>query len=135
MAIEIPLPRKLGIKQGNRVLSLGAPDDVELGDMPDEVRVDTKLGLGPYAVALLFVTERADLEDKFGKVRARITPQGCIWVCFPRQGLDTDLNEAVAQSVSAAQGLGDTRKVIELDGIWSALRCSPERKKAAKAKA
>lgn len=113
----------------------GAPDEVELGDMPDEVRVDTKLGLGPYAVALLFVTERADLEDKFAKVRARITPQGHIWVCWPRQGIDTDLNEAVAQSVSTAQGFADARKVIELDGVWSALRCAPERKKAAKAKA
>lgn len=135
MAIEIPLPRKLGIKQGNRVLSLGAPDEVELGDMPAEVRVDTKLGLGPYAVSLLFVTEHADLEDKFAKAKARMTPQGFVWVCWPRQGLETDLNEAAAHEVALAQGLPDNGKVVAIDGIWSALRCTPRREKAARAKA
>lgn len=131
MAIEIPLPRKLGIKQGNRVLALGAPEDVELGDMPDEVRVDTKLGLGPYAVALLFVTSRADLEDKFGKAKARLTPQGTLWVCWSQY--DGDVNEAVAHTVASAQGLPDNGKVVTIDAAWSALKCAPGKKAKAKA--
>ena len=37
-----PLPRKLGIKPGHRVLLLGAPDGFALGELPEGVKVGTR---------------------------------------------------------------------------------------------
>src|SRR3954453_11366751 len=65
-----PLPRKLGIKPGNRVLLLGAPDDFEgatLGGLPEAVRV----GRGPRGradVIVSFHAPRADLARHMPKL-------------------------------------------------------------------
>ena len=34
-----PLPRKLGIKPGHRLVLLGVPDGFELGELPEDVKV------------------------------------------------------------------------------------------------
>jgi hypothetical protein len=130
-----PLPKKLGIKAGNRVLMLGTPDDVDLGDLPAEVRVDNKLGLGPYHVALVFVSARADLEDRLSKVKPRLTPTGPLWVCLPKQAanIETDLNEGVVRKLAQASGLTEN-KVVDIDELWSAMRCVTPVAKASKAK-
>lgn len=129
-----PLPKKLGIKSGNRVMILGAPDEVDVGDLPAEVRVDRKLGLGPYHVALVFVSARADLEDKLTKVKTRLTPTGLLWVCVPKQAamIETDLNEGVVRRLAQAVGLTEN-KVIDIDDLWSAMRCVTGAAKSAKA--
>lgn len=129
-----PLPKKLGIKSGNRVMVLGAPDEVDLGDLPDEVRVDRKLGLGPYHVALVFVSARADLEDKLAKVKPRLTPTGLLWVCLPKQAamIETDINEPVVRKLAQAVGLTEN-KTIDIDDLWAAMRCVTAAPKASKA--
>lgn len=128
-----PLPKKLGIKSGNRVMILGAPDEVDVGDLPDEVRVDRKLGLGPYHVALVFVSVRADLEDKLSKVKTRLTPSGLLWVCLPKQNaaIETDINEPVVRKVAQAAGLTEN-KTIDIDDQWQAMRCVTAVPKASK---
>jgi hypothetical protein len=59
-----PLPQKLGIKEGNRVAILGAPDGLHnLAPLPEGVSVRTR-ARGSVDVILLFVKRRAELERR-----------------------------------------------------------------------
>lgn len=125
------LAKKLGIKAGNRVVTLDAPDEVELGDMPDEVRVDRKLGMGPYHAILIFAKTRAELQDKLPKAQAKLDKNGAIWACWPSQ--DSDLNEPAVKAVGTASGLSEG-KVIPIDGLWTGMRLAVAAAKKAPAK-
>ncbi len=59
-----PLLAKLGIKEGQRVAILSAPDPLPdgLARMPAGVSLATRLGGAPLDLILLFATRRADLE-------------------------------------------------------------------------
>ncbi len=119
-----PLVRKLGIKEGCRLALLGAPDgfDDELAPLPDGVRVLRRLG-PDLDVAVLFVTERRELERRFPAVARAITPAGGFWVAWPKRAsrVPTDLTEDVLREVGLPQGLVDN-KVCAVNEIWSGLR-------------
>jgi len=119
-----PLAKKLGVKEGSRLALLGAPDgfDGELAPLPDGVTV--LRGLGPdLDVALLFVTERRDLERRFDAVARAVFPAGGFWVAWPKRAskVPTDLTEDVLREVALPKGLVDN-KVCAVTEIWSGLR-------------
>ena len=64
-----PLPKKLGIKSGHRVLLLQAPDGFEettLVPLPDDVAIArSRRGTRPFDVIVLFVDRAARLERDF----------------------------------------------------------------------
>ena len=64
-----PLPRKLGIRDGHRVLLAGAPADFDLGDLPaldlHAVEVQRRAGATPYDVILAFTPDRRTLDRRF----------------------------------------------------------------------
>src|SRR5699024_6767604 len=71
-----PLPRKLGIKPGHRLLLLRAPDGFEtgtLGLLPDDVVVG-RTARGRADVIVAFHTRRAELERALPKLRALMEP-------------------------------------------------------------
>src|SRR3954468_17548269 len=71
-----PLPRKLGIKPGHRVLLLRAPEGFEpgvLGPLPDGVRV-ARTARGTADVIVAFVRSRAELERGLPGWRERMEP-------------------------------------------------------------
>ena len=119
-----PLARKLGIKEGARVALLGAPAgfDEELAPLPDGVTVQRRLGAG-IDVAVLFVTERRELERRFPAVVKAIFPAGGFWVAWPKRAskVPTDLTEDVLREVALPQGLVDN-KVCAVTDVWSGLR-------------
>ena len=119
-----PLARKLGIKEGSRVALLGAPDgfDGELAPLPDGVQVVRRLA-PQLDVAVLFVTERRQLERRFPDVARSITPAGGFWVAWPKRAskVATDLTEDVLREVGLPQGLVDN-KVCAVNDVWSGLR-------------
>jgi hypothetical protein len=119
-----PLNRKLGIKEGSRVALLQAPGgfDDELAPLPDGVRILRRLG-PDLDVAVLFVTERRELERRFPAVAASITPSGGLWVAWPKRAskVPTDLTEDVLREVGLPQGLVDN-KVCAVTDVWSGLR-------------
>lgn len=119
-----PLARKLGVKEGSRLVLLGAPDgfDEELAPLPDGVRVLRRLGAG-VDVAVLFVTERRDLERRFPAVANAVFPAGGFWVAWPKRAskVPTDLTEDVLREVGLPQGLVDN-KICAVTEIWSGLR-------------
>ncbi len=119
-----PLARKLGIKEEARLALLGAPDgfDVELAPLPEGVRVLRRLA-PELDVAVLFVTERRDLERRFGQVATAIKPAGGFWVAWPKRSskVPTDLTEDVLREVGLPHGLVDN-KVCAVTDVWSGLR-------------
>jgi hypothetical protein len=110
-----PLPAKLGVKPGSRVLLDGAPDDVPVDG-------HRRPGAGPYDVVLLFAPDAARLHARWPALVPRLTTAGRLWVCWPKKssGVPTDLTENVVRDFGLAQGLVDV-KVCAIDATWSGL--------------
>ncbi len=114
-----PLPRKLGVKEGHRVLLVGAPDLPALHGVP----VHRRPGREPYDVILLFCRDAATLRRRFPAARDRLVTEGGLWVCWPKRssGVPTDLSENPIRDYGLAQGMVDN-KVCAVDETWSGLR-------------
>jgi hypothetical protein len=120
-----PLPRKLGIKPGHRVLLLGAPEGFEadtLGPLPDGVRV-ARRATGTADVIVAFHTRRAPLAKRMPGLRERMEPAAGLWIAWPKRasGVGTDLTEDVVRELALANALVDN-KVAAIDATWSGLR-------------
>jgi hypothetical protein len=112
----IPLPRKLGIGEGSRLLVLGAPDGFELGALPPTVE-ELRSARAPLDVVVLFVTRRADLERRFARLAAALHPAGRLWVAWPKKAssVDTDLTFEAVQELGLRTGLVDNKTVAVSD--------------------
>jgi hypothetical protein len=120
-----PLPRKLGIKPGNRVLLLGAPAGFEaqtLGELPDGVRVGRRAS-GRADVIVSFHERRADLARRMPQLHERMEPAARLWIAWPKRasGVPTDLTENVVRELALANRLVDN-KVAAVDDTWSGLQ-------------
>jgi hypothetical protein len=125
-----PLLRKLGIREGSRVLLVGAPDrfgDV-LGALPLGAELIDDDG-GDIDVALLFVLRAEALEEEFGALAARMRPNGGLWVAYPKKAarVATDVTFDVVQAWGLGAGLVDN-KVCAIDETWTGLRFVRRRK-------
>jgi hypothetical protein len=119
-----PLPKKLGIKPGARLLLLSAPADfgTTLGDLPPEVDIKTRVG-GANDVIVLFVDAKATLRKRFPAAVRCLAEGGGLWVAWPKKasGVVTDITEDVVREVCLPTGLVDN-KVCAIDATWSGLR-------------
>ena len=119
-----PLPRKLGIRDGCRVLLVGAPADfaATLGELPPGVELLTP-GTEELDVAVVFVLDLESLRAHFAALAAALQPAGGLWVAWPKRssGVATELNENVVREYGLEQGLVDN-KVCAIDATWSGLR-------------
>ena len=119
-----PLPRKLGIKPGHRVLALHAPEgfDGTLGELPDGVVV-RRTARGKADVIVSFHDRRADLARRMPLLRELMEPAAGLWIAWPKRAskLPTDLTEDVVRELALANRLVDN-KVCAIDGTWSGLR-------------
>jgi hypothetical protein len=115
-----PLPRKLGIKPGHRVLVAGAPRGFALADVPVDEQVDGD----EYDVALLFCADQAALAAGWSRVAPAMSRAGALWVAWPKRasGVATDLTEDVVRAFALAHGRVDV-KVCAVDETWSGLKC------------
>jgi hypothetical protein len=83
-----------------------------------------KLGAKPGAnVVVWFTTSRADLESRFGSLKATLDPADGLWIAWPKQAskLETDLDFDAVQQTGLAHGLVDN-KSCAIDERWQALR-------------
>jgi hypothetical protein len=119
-----PLPKKLGIREGDRVALLDAPDGFErtLGELPDGVATRTS-ARGSVDVVVFFSASRSALERRFASLARAIFPDGGLWIAWPKRasGLETDLTEDVVREIALEVGLVDN-KVCAIDDTWSGLR-------------
>jgi hypothetical protein len=114
-----PLARKLGFKEGMRVVYVNPPERFAVEGI-DEPRA--RLAKGTDLV-VCFVTARRELERRLDALRRAIEPDGMLWVAWPKRasGMATDMTEGVVRDVALPTGLVDT-KVCAIDEVWSGLR-------------
>jgi hypothetical protein len=114
-----PLPKKLGVKDGSRVLVVGAPDGFAL----DGVTLHTRAGRDPYDVILAFCPDLATLRRRFAPLAGKLVSNGALWISWPKKasGVRTDLDENVVREHGLSVGLVDV-KVAAVDQTWSGLK-------------
>jgi hypothetical protein len=119
-----PLPRKLGIREGSRLLLVDAPADfaATLGELPPGVEL-LEAGAGAVDVAILFALGAATVRARFADLAASLEPAGGLWIAWPKRssGVATELDENVVREIGLAAGLVDN-KVCAIDATWSGLR-------------
>ena len=112
-----PLWRKLGIRAGSRVLFVGAPDDLALGEgMPPGVEVLARAGKG-LDVVVLFSTSGAEIGRRFLGLARSLDPTGRLWIAWPKKAakVPTDVTFAAAQAIGLDAGLVDNKSASITD--------------------
>lgn len=118
-----PLSKKLGIKAGERVLLIDAPDAFEetLQPLPTGVVLE-RSGRGPFPRALLFAATREELVRGFDAAAAQLGPKGHLWVAWPKQTsrLAADLTQSFVRAYGLERLWVDF-KICAIDADWSGL--------------
>ena len=119
-----PLVRKLGIKEGARVKTRGAPAHFGdlLGTLPEGAVVSPRLR-APLDILHVFAKSRARLAAELRRGLREIRQDGALWVSWPKRasGVDTDVTEDVIRELALPLGLVDV-KVCAVDATWSGLK-------------
>ena len=118
-----PLAKKLGFKPGEPLWASGMPASVkavldrETG--PRYLARPTK-ALG---AAHIFHTRAAKLTAELEGLRAKLAPDGMVWVSWPNKAakVETDITEDVIRAVALPMGFVDV-KVCAVDETWSGLK-------------
>lgn len=119
-----PLANKLSLKNGMRVWRDGMPQSVADEIAETELRLQLlPLAEAPLDAAHIFVTRRTDLETKLNALRPLLTPDGTIWVSWPKKvsKCPTDVTEDVIRLIALPMQLVDV-KVCSVDDTWSGLK-------------
>jgi hypothetical protein len=125
-----PLPQKLGLKDGQRVLFISLPKElkdlrtsrhfIEMAEAGWETFTDGDRG---YDVIHGFTASRAVLEKAARPLMDEIERNGSIWISWPKRAskVMTDITEDVIREVVLPIGLVDV-KVAAVNEIWSGLK-------------
>jgi hypothetical protein len=118
-----PLWRKLGIAEGSRVRTVGAPPGFNeamtaIAPLPGGVTFMARAGKD-LDVVVLFVTRASDLARRFPALVGVIGQAGRLWVAWPKKAaeLDTDLDFHLVQSTGLAAGLVDNKSASITDAF------------------
>jgi hypothetical protein len=115
------LDAKLQLKAGQLVEGVQLPDSVA-----SELRSPDAADTGEHQAAfLVFVVDRAALEDHRERIVSAASNDRLTWVAYPKSGqLGTDLNRDSLAALLIASGVQPVRQ-IAVDEVWSALRFRP----------
>jgi bifunctional DNA-binding transcriptional regulator/antitoxin component of YhaV-PrlF toxin-antitoxin module len=118
-----PLPKKLGIREGDAVCVVDDPGNARelISPLPPGA---TFASDPPSAqVVVLFVTARRALEEQVDELGQAVFPDRSLWIAWPKRssGVATDMTEDVVREVALPLGLVDN-KVCAIDATWSGLR-------------
>jgi hypothetical protein len=114
-----PLKKKLGIKDGDRVLVKNAP-----AAMPEELAAVAQVRAAKdLDVALLFATSMKQFNAGFAALSTAVKPDGMIWAAWPKKasGIKTDLTENIIRDTALKTPFVDV-KVCAIDETWSGLK-------------
>lgn len=125
-----PLPKKLGLKDGQRVLFVDLPEAqkslLEACQFSFPLQSDwgglTKQDSG-FDVIHGFTKSQNDLKTHLRRLQSLIAPDGMIWISWPKKAskVETDITEDVVRAEALALDLVDV-KVCAVDAIWSGLK-------------
>ncbi|QIG81221.1 hypothetical protein G5C33_16510 [Sphingosinithalassobacter tenebrarum] len=121
--VNMPLASKLGLTRGMRSWFCHMPDHVRDAIAPEDMGVEEQSSPSDgMQAAILFVTERAQLERKLHALRPLLQPKGFIWAVWPRRGdIGTDITEDAVRGAALPMGLIDGN-LIDIDDNWSGLK-------------
>lgn len=118
------LPHKLGIKTGQNVSVVNAPDRFYdyLGDLPDPLDIDSKLKKLNDMI-IFFSENKKNLKQTFPELKGAIKSDGMIWIAWQKKssGIKSDLDENVIRDAGIDNKMVDI-KVISIDEKWSGLK-------------
>jgi hypothetical protein len=113
-----PLPKKLGITEGSRVLLIDAPDGFDrlLTPMPEGATLLTRVA-EPLDIVVLFATEQAELIRWFDRLVTVLDTAGRLWVAWPTKAskVTTDIDFGFAQGIGLDAGLVDNKSASITD--------------------
>ena len=118
-----PLPAKLGLEPGLRVVLLDAPASVE-SSLAAALAPATRLArLSTFDFALAFVGSRAALTNVLDRLAPKLDDAGMVWIAWPKKasGVATDMTEDAVRGDALPRGLVDV-KVCAIDATWSGLK-------------
>src|SRR5688572_19533432 len=97
-----PLPQKLGIKEGHKVVLVGAPTGFDLGTLPTGATLSKRLSANEYDVIVVFVKKREDLVKQIASSRPKMAQAGGLWIAWPKKssGVPTDIVEDTIRGVA-----------------------------------
>ena len=129
-----PLPQKLGIKSGTRIIAMSAPKNYRalLGKLPDGVEFSNRPHVGAQFIHF-FVKRRSDLEKQLHRLQKILADDGTLWVSWPKKAarMESDVTEDVIRAVALPLGLVDV-KVCAVDETWSGLKLMIRRERRLK---
>lgn len=119
-----PLAKKLGIKEGYRVRTSGAPGDYLdlVNPVPPNVTISSRISTR-IDIWHLFTKSLTELQSKLPTLMRAVQPDGTIWVSWPKRssGVPSTVTEDSIRKVALPLGLVDV-KVCAIDETWSGLK-------------
>ena len=119
-----PLWKKLGIREGSRVLLVDAPEGFRdaLTPLPGGTVILSRAGRD-LDVVVLFGTSYADLARRFATLKPSLATDGRLWVAWPKKAskVPTDIGFAEAHGLGLGAGLVDN-KSASIDDVFQGLQ-------------
>ena len=117
-----PLPKKLGVREGSRVVVVGAPAGFALDRLPPGAELAPR-ARSHVDVAVLFVTRRTELDRRFATLANALEPDGRLWVAWPKKAskMETDLTFETVQRTGLRAGLVDN-KSASIDAVYQGVQ-------------
>lgn len=122
-----PLAKKLGIKDGMRVLILGAPWGYLnlLAPLPKDVVMTDVIG-GAHQLVQFFAISKIEMWGSIPTLLKHAAPGGLVWISYPKKpsAVWSDVSREAAREAMAGTGWRPVTQ-IAIDEAWSALRFLP----------
>lgn len=122
-----PLVNKLGIKPGQRLLILQAPEGYlqKLDPLPENTELQTNTA-GKFDFIQIFAHKREDVERLTPEALQALKPRGQLWFAYPKLSskVKTDLTRDHGWD-SLVEAGWRVVTLISIDDTWSALRFRP----------
>jgi hypothetical protein len=124
-----PLAQKLGLRDGQRVLFVDLPEELDalknsrhFAEVRKARWADWR-GSSRWDFVQGFTASRAVLEHSARPFMEAIVPDGTIWISWPKKAsrVPTDITEDVIRDIVLPIGLVDV-KVAAVSDVWSGLK-------------
>ena len=118
-----PLPRKLGIREGSRVLLVAPPPEFEATLALPPAAELRRRARGPLDVVVVFATRLRDLRPRLGALTRALDPAGRLWIAWPKAAsrIETDLSFDVVQRLGLDAGLVDNKSAA-IDDVYQGVQ-------------
>ena len=119
--MTVPLPKKLGVKEGMRAIIIDAPPEVNDALAASGLAVAATL-TGHFDYIHLFTKSQSELEGAFARLAGHLNHSGTLWISWPknrRLGADLTMKEVI--KIGYDHGLVES-KCVSVDATWSAIK-------------